>query len=69
MPPAEVPSCRDRDMLSARLRADLKVYAEAVSLLQKSMGPDFKKTHKKAEQARLAYEAGSTGFGLASPAG
>jgi hypothetical protein len=46
-------------MLSARLRADLKVYAEAVSLLQKSMGPDFKKTHKKAEQARLAYEAAS----------
>ena len=34
-------------MLNARLRADLKVYAEAVSALQRSMGPDFKKAHKR----------------------
>lgn len=46
-------------MLNARLRADLKVYAEAVSALQRSMGPDFKKAHKRAEQGRLAYEAAS----------
>ena len=47
---AEPSPCRDRDMLNARLRADLKVYAEAVSALQRSMGPDFKKAHKRAEQ-------------------
>ena len=53
----EAPFCRDRDMLSARLRADLKVYREAVSALQSSIGKDFKQTHERAEHARLAYEA------------
>ena len=46
-----------RDNLRARLRADLKVYADAVIALQRSLGKDFDKTHHRAVQARLAFHA------------
>ena len=46
-------------MLKARMRADLKVYTDAVRDLQSSLGQDFKKVHQRAEQARLAFEAAS----------
>jgi len=54
--PVDVPSCRAREILQARVRADLKVYAEAVNSLQRSVGPEFKKSQKAAERARLAFE-------------
>jgi hypothetical protein len=54
--PGEVQSCQIRDTLKFRVRADLKVYKEAVIALQEQTGPDFREAHKKAERARLAYE-------------
>jgi len=56
---AEGPSCQDRDMLKARMRADLRVYHEAVLDLQRSVGEQFKMSHERAERARTAYEAAS----------
>jgi hypothetical protein len=38
------------------MRADLKVYRDAVNALQEHSGPDFRIVHQKAEHARLAYE-------------
>ena len=59
--------CRDREILKSRLRADLKVYADAIEVLQYyAMGAlaaledsraDFKKAHRLAEHARLAYQS------------
>jgi hypothetical protein len=43
-------------MLQARVRADLKVYADAVNALHRSVGPRFKQAQQRAEQARLAFE-------------
>jgi len=59
MAPSELLSCKARDILKARVRADLKVYADAVNVLQRSVGQDFKKAHRDAERARLAFEAAS----------
>jgi hypothetical protein len=59
MVPSELPSCKARDILKTRVRADLKVYADAVNVLQRSMGQDFKKAQRDAERARLAFESAS----------
>jgi len=59
MAPSEPSSCKARDILKARVRADLKVYADAVNTLQRSVGQDFKKAQRDAERARLAFEAAS----------
>ena len=56
---AEVPSCQDRDMLKARMRADLKVYHKAILDLQQSVGEQFRMSRQRLERARLAYEAAS----------
>ena len=56
MQPAEA-SCKARAILQSRLRADLKVYADAIRALQQSLGKDFEKAHQRAERARRAYEA------------
>lgn len=55
----EVPSCQDRDLLKARMRADLRVYHEAVLDLQQSVGEQFKMSRQRLERARLAYESAS----------
>ena len=57
--PADTPSCRHREVLRARLRADLKVYREAVLDLQRSMGEEFTLARQRVERARLAFEAAS----------
>ena len=57
--PIQAPSCRDREVLRARLRADFNVYREAVLDLQNSIGEEFKRSHQRAERARVAYEAAS----------
>ena len=62
MQPAKAPSCKSREILKARLRADLKVYRDAVVALQESSGPDFREAHHKAEHSRLAYEAARDKF-------
>jgi hypothetical protein len=60
MASSEAPPCKSREIMKTRLRADLKVYADAIRVLQKSMGKDFDKAHKRAERARRAYEAART---------
>lgn len=57
MQAAKAPSCKDREMLKDRLRADMKVYADAVGTLERSVGKSFEKAHQKAEHARLAFQA------------
>ena len=56
MQAAEVPHCKTRDILKARLRADLKVYADATAALQRNVGKDFERAHLRVESARRAYE-------------
>ena len=48
--------CKTRDILRARLRADLKVYADSIAVLQRSIGKDFEKAHLRAESARRSYD-------------
>jgi hypothetical protein len=50
-------SCQTRQILTARMRADLKVYRDAVVTLERNTGNRFLDAHQKAEHARLAYEA------------
>jgi len=57
MQPAKAPSCKDRQILRARLRADLRVYVDAVTWLDQSAGKDFEKAFKHAEKARRAFLA------------
>jgi hypothetical protein len=59
--------CRDREILKSRLRADSRVYADAIKVLQyyamealaalQASRADFKKALRLAEHARLAYES------------
>jgi hypothetical protein len=53
---AEAPDCKTREILRARLRADLKVYADSIAVLQRSMGETFEKAHLRVETARRAYQ-------------
>jgi translation elongation factor EF-Tu-like GTPase len=53
---AEAPDCKTREILRARLRADLKVYADSRAVLQRSMGVTFEKAHLRVETARRAYQ-------------
>jgi len=58
--------CKTEEMLNSRVRAQLKVYADAIAVLQQhSMAAlaalddtreGFQKAHKLAEHARLAYQ-------------
>jgi hypothetical protein len=48
-----------REILQTRVRADLKVYADAVNALQRSAGQEFKKAQQRTERARLAFETAS----------
>jgi hypothetical protein len=56
MQATEAAPCKTRDILKARLRADLKVYADATAALQRNVGNDFEKAHLRGESARRAYE-------------
>ena len=53
---ADAPACKTREILKARLRADLKVYADAIAGLQQNTGKNFEKAHKRADSARRIYE-------------
>jgi hypothetical protein len=57
MQPGKAPSCTDRQILRARLRADLRVYVDAVAWLDQATGKDFEKAFKHAEEARRAFLA------------
>jgi hypothetical protein len=57
--------CKTREMLQARVRAELKAYGDAIAVLQQHSiaalsalddpGKGFKKAQELAERARLAY--------------
>lgn len=59
--------CKTREMLKARARAELKVYGDAIALLQKHSiaalaaledpSEGFQKAQELAEHARLAYQS------------
>jgi hypothetical protein len=54
--------CKTHEILKARLRADLRVYRDAVDSLAEHTGKGFEKAHKLAETARIAYEAARSRF-------
>jgi hypothetical protein len=59
MQPDTAQSCKDREMLKARLRADLKVYRDAVVALEaKALSTDrgFEKAARNAQVAQRAFE-------------
>lgn len=60
--PKEVPECKTHDILKARMRADLRVYRDAVDALDRHTGEGLEKCHKLAEIARIAYEAARNRF-------
>jgi len=59
--------CKTEEMLKSRVRAELKVYADSIAVLQQysiaalaaldNTRECFQKAHKLAEHARLAYQA------------
>ena len=53
---AETSTCKTREILRARLRADLKVYADSIAVLQRSVGKAFEKAHLRVESARRSYQ-------------
>lgn len=55
-------ACEGRQILQSRMRADLKVYKEAVVSLDMDSGEQFSKVQQAAERARLAYEAAREKF-------
>ena len=59
----EASSWQTHWILKARMRADLKVYQDAVAELNESLETGFQKAHKRAEIARIAYEAAVEKFG------
>ena len=53
-------------MLKQRMRADLRVYRDAVNVLEESalgaLPTDFERAHKLAEIARISYQAARDRF-------
>jgi hypothetical protein len=62
MLPKEALDCKTHEMLKARMRADLRVYRDAVDVLESSTSEAFERAHKLAEIARIAYEAARDRF-------
>jgi hypothetical protein len=60
--PKEAIDCKTHVMLKERMRADLRVYRDAVDALEENTGDGFDKAHKLAEIARIAYEAARDRF-------
>ena len=54
--------CKTHEMLKARMRADLRVYKDAVDVLEETVGEHFEKAHKLAEIARISFEAARERF-------
>src|SRR5579872_2002729 len=60
--PKEALDCKTHAILKARMRADLRVYRDAVEVLHESTGGGFEKAFKLAETARIAFEAARDRF-------
>jgi hypothetical protein len=48
--------CQDRDVLTHRYDAELRVYADAVRSLESAIGLDVAEASKRADRALLAFE-------------
>jgi len=48
--------CPDRQMLTHRYYADLRVYADAARSLARSIGGNFAEAFRRAVRARLVFE-------------
>jgi hypothetical protein len=62
MQPKQALECKTHEMLKERMRADLRVYRDAVDALEENTGEGFEKAHHLAEIARIAYEAARDRF-------
>ena len=66
MQPQAALDCKTHEMLKSRMRADLRVYRDAVNVLDElALGTtpqDFKRAHKLVEIARVAFEAARERF-------
>jgi hypothetical protein len=62
MRPKEAEECKTHGMLKERMRADLRVYKNAVDSLEANTGESFEKAHKLAEIARIAFAAARNRF-------
>lgn len=62
MQPRQALECKTHEMLKERMRADLRVYRDAVNALEEHTGEGFEKSHHLAEIARIAYEAARDRF-------
>ena len=62
MRPKEAAECKTHQMLKERMRADLRVYRNAVDSLEANTGQGFEKAHKLAEIARIAFGAARNRF-------
>lgn len=57
MQPTSAPSCTDREILSARVRADLRVYKAAVYALEQEAARNDGDIEKAFRDARIAQDA------------
>jgi len=48
--------CQDRDVLTHRYDAELRVYAEALRSLESSVGPGFAEASKRVDRSLRAVE-------------
>ena len=48
-------ACRERDVLRGRFRADLRVYIDSATRLEKAGQEEFGATYENAERARVAF--------------
>jgi len=66
MQPQEALECKTHGILKARMRADLRVYRNAVNTLEdlavEAIPKDFERAHKLTEIARIAYVAARDRF-------
>jgi hypothetical protein len=62
MQPKEVLECKTHQILKMRMRADLRVYQDAVDLLEANTGAGLEKAQKLAEAAKIAFEAARIRF-------
>ena len=49
-------SCKDLELLKARLHADIRVYGDFAARLILETGAEFDKAYQRAQRAKHAYE-------------
>ena len=62
MPVAETIDCMTHLMLKDRMRADLRVYKDAIEVMERATGSGFEKAQQLAEIARISFQAARERF-------